>query len=249
MNITQHEIHKVRTRRLDAKGAIVHMFGRTILKRANRQGKDPKLAVIKHFQRTGGVHAMIWYDGSIHQFLPWDIQGAHAGVSRADKRLYRSGDWERKVVPETLAMWMAKHPGISNPLDLTGGQSPNLSTHGIELAPLLFARPNGEWYTDDQYKALGELLAFLEQRGRGGPEDYYTHGHEDVSPLRRWYTPKQKRHVRFHGGWDLGALRPDPRFRWANIKYPNKPFQELPHEELTRRLKFALACFGRKFWR
>lgn len=246
MNVTQHKIHKVRTRRLEAKGAIVHMFGRTILKRANRKGKDPLKFVVKHFQRTGGVHAMIWYDGSIHQFLPWDIQGAHAGVSRADKRLYQSGDWERKVVPETLAMWARKHPGVKSPPDLTGGQSPNLSTHGIELAPLLFARPNGEWYTDDQYKALGELLEFLETRANG---DYFRLGHEDVNPLRRWYTPKQKPNVRYPGGWDPGALKQNPRFRWESIPEVKKLQYILEPELITERWKFALACFGRKFWR
>lgn len=242
MNITQHKIRKIRTRRLVAKGAVVHMCGRDILRKALRKKQDPLERVLNHFKGTGGVHAMIWHDGSIHQFLPWDIQGAHAGVSRKEKRLYRSGAWENLVVRDTLKRWLFKHPGIDNPLDLTGGESPNLSTHGIELAPLLVARPNGEWYTDAQYEALAELLAFLRARS---DVEYFQIGHEDTNPLRRWYRKDQK--VKYPGGWDPGALKEKPRFRWENI--PEIIPGNASNADATDRIAFAVGCFLRRFWR
>lgn len=163
------------------------------------------------------------------------------GSRRASPSVRRSVD----TLPAPRPARHFEHPSVDNPLDLTGGDSPNLSTHGIELTPLLVSRPNGERYTKAQYKSLGVLLAFLRSRAFG---EYFTVGHESTNPLRRWYTPKQAPNVKYPGGWDPGALSARPRFRWENVPdLPNHLILE--PEEITNRFRFAVGCFLRKFWR
>ena len=73
---------------------------------------------------------------------------------------------------------------------------------GVELLPT----PRGpDWYTQAQYDALAALVVDVAQRHDRPPVGEHVVAHEDLEPLTRWNRT---------GGWDPGALRPQPRFSW-----------------------------------
>jgi N-acetyl-anhydromuramyl-L-alanine amidase AmpD len=155
-------------------------------------------------------HYMIETIGTVRRIVADDLVAYHAKIDKAEAGLYRLGwanwsqwDWHDGA-PRHLGQeftgyrtwrdtWRPK--GIGSPLDLVTGDHPNNRSIGIELqqptdpGPLVF--------TEDQYKALAELLR--DAGGRLGVRLDREHvlGHYDVSPMRR---------STFRGGWDPGEL-------------------------------------------
>lgn len=201
---------KPRWRRLTPYGLCVHTTGRQIVKRAHRQGVSPVSLAIKHYRRSSGVHYLIDYDGTIHQFVRDDRRGAHVGISRTERECYLDVSWVLDVPRATLELWQTRW-GQKSPQQLYPGKSPNGAYIGVELLPRLDGR-----FTLAQYRSLARLWIDICQRHDLHARYYYPDsrllGHEDLDAYGRWH-----KHI---GGWDPGALktRGDQLFDWYMLE-------------------------------
>ena len=129
---------------------------------------------------------------------------------------YLKGPWKERIPRKVLALWERRWPGKDSPQHLFPGDSANEFYLGVEMIPItgiagMKAAGPGERFTQASYDSLNELLAVLEQRWcwpTGWRKTARLVGHEDVGILDRYDGG---------GGWDPGALREKPYFRFDRI--------------------------------
>lgn len=209
MLIIDKPAFKKRTKILDAYGMVYHTSGRGIVERAIKNDKTVIELALDWYRKKGSVHAVIDYDGTIYQMLPWDRQGAHVGIGFVQRRKYLNGSWKKQVSHEAIAEWQERWPGVSSPQHLYPTKSPNQAFIGIEFLPLRRRDPKTKlWFTEEQHEAGRELWEMQRELWQWD-ENRATAllGHEDLS-ITRWDDA---------GGWDPGAMRDNPRFDWSRI--------------------------------
>ena len=203
-------------------GVMFHTWGRTIVEKAHAKGQRPIDRALRYHRMRAGVHLTIESDGTIYQILDTDKRGAHCGVSREQRRRYLNGAWREDMArlhrEQPRALWDARWPLHKSPQHIYPGKSPNDDYIGVEMEPLLDARPNGLWFSKAQHAAAREI--WLELNGfycfgfptpaqikgyRGFPQCL---GHGDITPHSRWDR---------NGSWDPGAMRLEPRFDWSEV--------------------------------
>ena len=191
-------------------GLCVHTTGRTLVQKAKLKGENPIDRAVKIFNGPGAnyPHYVIAADGDIVQILADNLRGRHAGVPRAEREAYLNGSWTRDISAVGLQMWRERWPDHKSPQHLYPSRSPNDDYLGVELIPSMETNANGTWFTDAQYAALRSLIDDIQSRHQITLTGNRLVGHEDLEPLTRWNSL---------GGWDPGAIRVGPRFRWDLI--------------------------------
>lgn len=186
-------------------GVVVHTTGTGVLERSKKLGISPLECAISIYTTPGAnfAHYCIDHDGMIVQVADEKEKAPHAGIGKADRALYKSGEWRTKVSRTVLDLWWRRWPDFSSPLSFFPGRSVNEVYLGIELIPL-----SDRTFSEEQYDALGRLLIDMSTRHGFGLWSTRVVGHEDLEPLSRWDNK---------GGWDPGALRASPRFSWQEI--------------------------------
>lgn len=169
---------------------------------------NPKKGIFTNFP-----HYVLDWAGHILQVADELERARHVALG-ADRALYASGAWRRKVSPKCLALWDARW-GKKSPLGLFPSKAPNEDYVGIECIPLLAPQADGSLFTDAQYRSLAALLWDIAQRHGFSLDDRSRLvGHEDLEPLGRWYPAKSRRPY----GWDPGGLQPFPAaFDWRRV--------------------------------
>lgn len=219
-------------------GACVHTTGSGITSRfRDREGRAPTERealdeYADHYLRAprdgGYPNYLIGTDGTLAQIVPDDEVANHVGGRQRQK--YLSGTWtlpglcpscRDRNLPDAahlaaVSAWRERWRGYASPAHLYPDASANDAYIGVELVPIIgvsgatAAGPH-ETFTDAQYSALASLLVDLAV-DHGWPDDWRDTsrllGHEDVGILDRHDSA---------GGWDPGALRPTPRFRWERV--------------------------------
>lgn len=195
-------------KRSETIGICVHQTGRGVLK----SSYDPVDRAVQIYTRQGApfAHYVIGGEGRIVQVAPDDSVAWHAGITRAQRALYKSGKWKRKVGKRIAQCWQETFPEAENPLDLVEDQDPNEVYVSIELVPQRDAT-----FTETQYFKLRDLILDIWNRFEelprwqdwlGNPHMLFWDkmrrqgrlvGHEDVEPLER---------TNIRGGWDPGFL-------------------------------------------
>lgn len=199
-------------------GICLHTTGSGLPTTAAERHMDP-LALAERIYTAKGAnfpHYTIDWAGTILQVADDRERARHAGIDKAERKAYSSGEWVNAVSQRALKLWRQKWPDAESPLDLIpGGGSPNDAFLGIELVPLigaeLKANPNGTRFTEAQYDALAELLRVKElEYGLVLDTGSNLVGHCDLEPLTRWSAGPRGL------PWDPGALRPegDRHFEW-----------------------------------
>lgn len=185
-------------------GLCIHQTGRGIVERAKQSGADPLSFALSFYAGSPAfAHYLIGWKGETFQIALDNERAPHAGISRRERKLYRSGAWKKKVSPAALDLWQRRWP-FQDPTELYPTTSPNDSYLGVELLPLA-----DRTFTDAQYRALVALWRDIEDRhGIDLLDDGRLVGHEDIEPLSRWNKG---------GGWDPGALRRKPRFSLTHL--------------------------------
>jgi hypothetical protein len=213
-------------------GLGVHTTGRGLADRlVEKLGREPTVyevtaAALEYYARSpfppGYVIGPLGRS-QLYQVTGDDRVALHIGGGFRDE--YLSGRWEQLVSPALLEAWRARWPGRESPQHLFPGPSANEALIGVELVPTTHvadvepAGP-GETFTLEQYDALSSLSADLEVR-HGWPNGWRRTarlgGHEDYGPLGRKPDGSGMHRFDAGGGWDPGALRDVPRFRWDRI--------------------------------
>lgn len=192
-------------------GLCVHTTGRGLPAKARALGIEPMGLAIDTYCTPGLAttfpHYVIGHDGTLVQIADDRERARHAGVDKAERAAYLDGTWIRKLNPAAVQRWRDKWPGVKSPSHLYPSKSPNEDYLGVELIPLNSQGDNGTLFTPAQYIALAELIDDIQDRY--GQTLKSLVGHEDLEPLTRWNSG---------GGWDPGALRAQPFFRWDLIK-------------------------------
>lgn len=189
-------------------GVMVHTTGAgRWLQDAVKVGADPLGAAVDFYckPKANFAHYVTDWSGTILQVADERERARHAGIDRAERELYKSGDWKAKVGQKALKLWQKSWPGMHSPLDLFPPGSPNEHYIGIELIPLLKRQKDGSRFTREQYKALTAFLKDFQERWGLGLGASRLVGHEDIEPLTRWNKTQ---------GWDPGGLSDRPSFFW-----------------------------------
>lgn len=207
-------------------GLAVHCTGRGIVERARRRGEDPLEHALAYYQAAScSCHYLIGYDGVIIQITADDRRVPHIGVSSAEHSAYLSGAWAAKLPATGVKRWRSRWAlrGYKSPQHLFPGPTPNGVYVGAELLPLVPARTDGLWYSDEQHQAVARLALDLAAR-HGFEVDLRLAaaelplpcsrllGHEDLDAFGRWDKNRSGQ------GWDPGALRDRPRFLWDSVR-------------------------------
>lgn len=195
-------------RTLPVWGLVVHTTGSGVVDEAKKKGVDPLEYAVSYYLQPDSyfAHYVVGYDGHIVQIADENERAPHVGFgNRAD---YLSGAWEKMVPADLVARWHQRWPTRKNPACLFPGPSPNNAFCGVELLPLSTALPTGSRYTEAQEQAVVSLARDIAVRWSlpaGWQNMSRLVGHEDLSPIDR-------------PGWDPGALRATPWFRWGVVK-------------------------------
>lgn len=201
-------------KQVQAWGLCVHTTGRGLPEEAKKLNRDGLVHAVEIYCRKDAnfPHYVIGPGGDIRQIADDKERARHAGIDDAERKLYESGEWKKKVSAAALALWERRWPGVKNPLHLFPSRSPNEDYLGVELIPSLTKQPNGTLFTDAQYESLGKLCRDIEQRHGIKLEGKRLVGHEDLEPLSRWDKT---------GGWDPGGLRPEGKlyFDWGRVRW------------------------------
>lgn len=189
-------------------GLCVHTSGRGVLDLAKRKGLSPIEAALAYYQSAEfSAHYVIDYDGTVYQLTADDRRVSHIGLTPENRLLYLSGKWKDRVSQVGLAAWIDRWGKTMNPAGLYPSRYPNTDYVGAECIP----KPDAS-YTRHQHESVAHLGGDLMLR-HGWPSNWSSTsrlvGHEDLSPLTRWDRS---------GGWDPGARRPSPRWRWATVR-------------------------------
>lgn len=196
-------------------GVMLHTTGRGILQRAEKQRVTPLKAAVDLYTGRGAnfAHYVIDQVGMTVQIADEDERAPQAGITTAQRQLYLTGEWEKKVNPKALAMWKARWSNHKSPSHLYPTRSPNDCYVGIEMIP----DPQAQ-FSKAQVFAAAVLVDDILHRHRIDIDIDAAHdlvrgnphivGHEDIEPLERWDAG---------GGWDPGALRLDSRFDWVHF--------------------------------
>jgi hypothetical protein len=219
-------------------GLVVHTTGGGLPGKAVARGLYPTVLGVEHYGRSHGCHYLCGWrglDGDLLQ-LADDREQAHGVGVRADDPASNQwtsvrrgrGAWERDLPIDLVVRWRRRWPEWANPLDLLPGtETANAAYLHLELIPCVFhgarelvtaAEPMapGLRFTRAQHDAVAGLARDIADRkgwhqvGAAAPwwRTPRLLGHEDLTPLSR--------HDRA-GGWDPGALRPQPYFDWGYV--------------------------------
>lgn len=194
-------------------GLCVHTSGRSIVQRAIAARARVLEYVVGYYRAAPySCHYVIGWSGEIVQITPDDRRVPHVGVSTEERQSYLSGRWHEGLPLGAVRRW-GDLWGRGSPQHLFPGRSANSAYVGVELPPLLTPGADGTWYTLSQHEAVARLAEDL--RVRHGWPDWPSElpcprllGHEDLDAYGRWDRD---------GGWDPGALRALPRFRWGLV--------------------------------
>jgi N-acetyl-anhydromuramyl-L-alanine amidase AmpD len=196
-------------------GLVVHTSGRGIVAKAARAGVPVTEYCVGYYRAAEySCHYLIGYEGEIVQITADDRRVLHVGVDKAERALYLSGRWrtDRRLASTAVQLWA--RAWARSPQHLFPSSAPNDDYVGVELPPLLKPSSDGLWYTPAQHRAVARLADDLRRR-HGWPAFWddvlpvpRLLGHEDLDAFGRWDRG---------GGWDPGALRAVPRFRWATV--------------------------------
>jgi len=194
-------------------GLCVHQTGSGIVEQALKYKIDPLEHAVNYYLKPDSysAHYVCGYDGSIIQLSDEKEKCFHVGFS--DRKVYLSGEWEKKVAPITLQKWKENWPNFKTPAHLFPGPSPNAVYIGVEMIPLTQQTLQnhepmhfGSIYTLAQHQAIVMLARDIAER-HGLPDGWQNTsrlvGHEDLTPISR----SNKK-----GGWDPGYLKDKPWF-------------------------------------
>jgi hypothetical protein len=193
-------------------GICVHTTGRGIPKLARKRHEKPMETAIRYYSDTSSPcpHYVIDGLGVVEQITSTTLVAPHIGVSAKEREDMLDGDWIAHPSDHALELWRAKWKGYESPQHLFPTRSPNASYIGIELIPQIEEDANGELFTAPQYSALAIFVARVAEIHKIDTSDQRKLlGHEDLDPYGRWDS---------RGGWDPGALRDKPYFRWDRVK-------------------------------
>jgi N-acetyl-anhydromuramyl-L-alanine amidase AmpD len=166
-----------------------------------------------------GPHWFITVGGIVHYIVDEGRIAWHTKIEHEEGSIYAQGwatwsacEWVNGAALQRSGGELARYRewrdtwhvrGLESPLELVTGWHPNGRSIGIELQnPPAWARTK-DLYTDDQYRALGELLADRAPVWHLPLRRDTVLGHYDVSPMRRSDSS---------GNWDPGAL-----FKWGRV--------------------------------
>lgn len=193
----------------DPIGLCVHTTGSGIVESARRAGADPLEWAVSYYLRPTSYHPhyVIGWDGAVIALCDEDHVAPHVGFAESERVAYDRPTWHRGTMAPWIDAWRPR--GISSPLQLYPGSTPNRAFIGVELLPLeQAARAGGVWFSPLQHEAVADLAADIFARYALLPRADHLVGHEDLNPLRRWDAG---------GGWDPGARRARPRFDWPLV--------------------------------
>lgn len=203
-------------------GVVVHTTGRGLVQRAMDRRRLPLDLAIDLYCAAGanGPHYVIGSAGETVAVCDELLCARHAGIDDDERQAYATGLWSAHLSSEGLELWAKRWPGATSPLDLFPAGPVNDQYIGIELIPCARREiHNSTLFTDAQYEALNALLSDIEKRHDLILDGSRLVGHEDINPLRRWDD---------HGGWDPGAVRAQPYFRWELLRRPRVPSRGRP---------------------
>jgi len=205
----------------DITTVIVHCTGRGVYKGTQNESIASKNAVKFYSGNTIGPHFMIDTFGAVYQFVELYHVAWHMKYGLEGWNLYQKNDWrsfywkENEKKPagsKVYSWWDRRWPGLASPTDiwvpkLGYPMDAQYRSVGIELIPKVNLS-----YTDDQYRALGDLLVWLCSNLPFFATAYHPNlltraiiGHEDAHPLIRVAVNQSG----IGHGWDPGPLQWD----------------------------------------
>lgn len=193
-------------------GICVHTTGRGVPALALKRHEKPMETALKYYSDPSSPcpHYVIDGLGVVEQVANSHSIVPHVGVSAIERKSMLNGDWTAHCDPRALKLWRDKWKNYKSPQHLFPTASANASYLGIEMIPQLEKDANGELFTAAQYAALAIFVARLGEIHEIDIKDpRKLLGHEDLDPFGRWDSK---------GGWDPGALREKPYFRWDRVK-------------------------------
>lgn len=212
-------------------GFLIHTTGGGVTREAREEGIKPIDWALRYYigsqngsngYKWGGPHYVGDHDGTLYQIAPDNVKTAHCG-GRSEKypngtrQHYIDGSWIMKIPHSVVEAWRKKWPLTRHPYSLFPSRDPNTDYVGLELIPVGDGfggepmRP-GLRFTKAQHDCAIKLGLDLGLRHEW-PESWHRAGrlvgHEDVDILNR--SDKV-------GGWDPGALRPQPYFDFDYVR-------------------------------
>jgi N-acetylmuramoyl-L-alanine amidase len=201
-------------------GLAVHTTGRglatALLKKLGRMpnAQEVLALALRTYAAGFGPGYVGGLGGELYQVAADDRVAQHIGGSREE---YLSGSWKLVTKQRAVDHWQRAWPAYDSPQHLFPGKSANEAYIGLELIPVtgvsgVVPVSPGETFTAAQYELVRSLCADLEVRHSwpaGWRRSARLVGHEDVGILDRHDAG---------GGWDPGALRDEPRWRWERVR-------------------------------
>lgn len=246
-----HFAHTIRPNADDFRGArerrahervdtfLVHMTGRSIVRKAIDKGADPTNFCLRYYARQkSSPHYLCGYQGEIWQLTDDHLRVNHVGVSLDERKAYLDGRWKRggkargerrewlkPITNVALRHWYRQWPMYKSPQHLFRTRSVNNISVGVEMPPCTDGRTfvaepfsKGSWHTAAQHTAIALLACDVAERWSFPPGWF-------MDPRGGPRSPRLPGHEdvdlygRSHGGggWDPGALRDSPRWNWAHV--------------------------------
>lgn len=213
-------------------GFLLHTTGGGVTAKAKKEHRSPiATALAIYIASQNGSNGYLWggpayvcdHGGLLYQVAPDEAYMNHAGGPHRDQ--YLDGTWihgvskeGHRISDQAVAEWRKRWPNRRNPYSLFPSTSPNADYVGLEMIPIGDGfggepmRP-GLRFTLAQHEAAIALGRDLGNR-HGWPAGWAMGsrlvGHEDVDPIERSDA---------HGGWDPGAMRPDPFFDFDYVRH------------------------------